>query len=291
MTRLLAPSYQLTGVSFVTAMEMGDFLSQQGFLPSSEGFFKFETLDNLRIDASYVLTMGRCYLKTKALPLPEGIQPVDDHRGYTIGICNSRYCIVNDRGTCVGGFHPSVASAQRGIDQQLQDEFELACRTVLIVEGENAGTVAVVQKRDPLMISGGYQLTLVTKEGKNLWVHEDKTILLVESRHGFHICHQRSGRYSVHDAKGEKVLDFYQSVKDAADAIDAVEREAAPYAMSKAKRYSVEQQADGTHAIFCNGGFIKGGYPSYDRTKALSDARDMAEADEECGVPVMARAE
>lgn len=71
----------------------------------------------------------------------------------------------------------------------------------------------------------------------------------------------------------------------------AVEREALPYAMSKASRYSVEQQQDGTYAVFNGGGFVKGGFPSHDRTAALHYARDLADADEQSGVPVMERAD
>jgi hypothetical protein len=56
-------------------------------------------------------------------------------------------------------------------------------------------------------------------------------------------------------------------------------------------RYSVEEQVDGTHAIFCNGGFVKGGFPAYDREVAVLAANRMADDDEEAGVPIMRRAE
>jgi hypothetical protein len=55
---------------------------------------------------------------------------------------------------------------------------------------------------------------------------------------------------------------------------------------ANANRYTVEQQADGTYAVFNRGGFVKGGWPAYDRDAALIYARTLADADEEAGVPV-----
>jgi HSP90 family molecular chaperone len=97
---------------------------------------------------------------------------------------------------------------------------------------------------------------------------------------------------AVRDTFRERQIDWTMPlVMSEAELEDAVEREALPYAMSKAKRYTVEQQADGTHAIFCNGGFVKGGFLSYERPLAVDAASQLADDDEEAGVPVMARAE
>jgi hypothetical protein len=52
-----------------------------------------------------------------------------------------------------------------------------------------------------------------------------------------------------------------------------------------ASRYSVEQQQDGTWAIFNGGGFVKGGFAF--REDAVADAKKRIEADVECGVPVI----
>lgn len=54
-----------------------------------------------------------------------------------------------------------------------------------------------------------------------------------------------------------------------------------------ANKYSVEEQADGTHAVFNNGGFVRGGWKNHDRVGALSFARDLADNDEAAGVPVI----
>jgi hypothetical protein len=61
-------------------------------------------------------------------------------------------------------------------------------------------------------------------------------------------------------------------------------------AAARAYRYSVEEQADGTHAVFCDGGFVKGPFPSYDRAAALAVARDLASADEALGFTTVVQA-
>lgn len=72
-----------------------------------------------------------------------------------------------------------------------------------------------------------------------------------------------------------------------------IEREAMPYSFAAPKegnRYSVEEQADGTHAVFINGGFARGGYAAYARDAALAYADGLAADAERCGVPVASRA-
>jgi hypothetical protein len=97
---------------------------------------------------------------------------------------------------------------------------------------------------------------------------------------------------AVRDTFRERQIDWTMPVKmSEAELEAAVAHEAEPYAHSKANRYTVEEQVDGTHAIFRNGGFVKGGFDHLYRDEALAAANKMADDDEEAGVPVMARAE
>lgn len=52
-----------SGLSFQTATEAGDFLMSQGFNVCPGGFERADDLDGGRVFASYVLTMGRCFIR------------------------------------------------------------------------------------------------------------------------------------------------------------------------------------------------------------------------------------
>lgn len=57
--------YQETGISFDSAIEAGKFLTSQGFAVASEGYSKTCELTGDTIEASYVLTQGRCFVTMK----------------------------------------------------------------------------------------------------------------------------------------------------------------------------------------------------------------------------------
>lgn len=58
-------AYQMTGISFATAMECGDWLRGQGFVVASEGYCRWCELTGDLIEVSFTLTNGRCYLTMK----------------------------------------------------------------------------------------------------------------------------------------------------------------------------------------------------------------------------------
>lgn len=64
------------------------------------------------------------------------------------------------------------------------------------------------------------------------------------------------------------------------------ELERATARLTEAHGYSVQEQADGTHAVFHGQGFVRGGFK--ERSAALSFARDLADEAEEAGVPAIA---
>lgn len=58
--------YQMTGLTFTTAMECGEFLRKEGFTLSSEGYTKTNEMGD-RIDATFTLTMGRCFVSVREI--------------------------------------------------------------------------------------------------------------------------------------------------------------------------------------------------------------------------------
>lgn len=88
------------------------------------------------------------------------------------------------------------------------------------------------------------------------------------------------------DARKAKIAESAEFKKAELLRRDKAELERLSARIVEAQGYSVQEQADGTHAVFHGQGFVRGGFK--ERWEALSFARDRADEAEEAGVPASA---